>query len=45
VSALDGGPPRPKEQVVTSNGLLHDHLLALLNQESFGDGLTSGDSV
>jgi histidinol-phosphatase len=33
VSALDGGPPRPKEQVVTSNGLLHDELLALLNQE------------
>jgi histidinol-phosphatase len=31
VSALDGGPPRPKEQVVTSNGLLHDELLALLN--------------
>jgi histidinol-phosphatase len=33
VSALDGGPPRPKEQVATSNGLLHDELLALLNQE------------
>jgi histidinol-phosphatase len=33
VSALDGGPPRPKEQVVTSNGFLHDELLALLNQE------------
>jgi histidinol-phosphatase len=33
VSGLDGGPPRPKEQVVTSNGLLHDELLALLNQE------------
>jgi histidinol-phosphatase len=32
VSALDGGPPRPKEQVVTSNGLLHDKLLALLNR-------------
>ena len=32
VSALDGGPPRPKEQVVSSNGLLHDELLALLNQ-------------
>ena len=30
VSALDGGPPRPKKQVVTSNGLLHDELLALL---------------
>jgi histidinol-phosphatase len=33
LSGLDGGPPRPKEQVVTSNGLLHDELLALLNQE------------
>jgi histidinol-phosphatase len=33
LSALDGGPPRPNEQVVTSNGLLHDELLALLNQE------------
>jgi histidinol-phosphatase len=33
VSALDGGAPRPNEQVVTSNGLLHDDLLALLNQE------------
>lgn len=32
VSALDGGPPRPKAQVVSSNGLLHDELLALLNQ-------------
>jgi histidinol-phosphatase len=32
VSALDGGPPRPKEQVVSSNALLHDELLALLNQ-------------
>jgi histidinol-phosphatase len=32
VSALDGGPPRPKQQVVTSNGLLHDDLLALLGQ-------------
>jgi histidinol-phosphatase len=31
VSGLDGGPPRPREQVVTSNGLLHDELLALLN--------------
>lgn len=30
VSALDGGPPRSGEQVVTSNGLLHDDLLALL---------------
>jgi histidinol-phosphatase len=33
LSGLDGGPPRPKEQVVTSNGLLHAELLALLNQE------------
>jgi histidinol-phosphatase len=33
VSGLDGGPPRSKEQVVTSNGLLHDELLALLNQQ------------
>ena len=32
VSGLDGGPLRPKEQVVPSNGLLHDELLALLNQ-------------
>jgi histidinol-phosphatase len=32
VSTLDGGPPRPNEQVVTSNGLLHDELLALLNR-------------
>ncbi len=31
VTALDGGPPRPNEQVVTSNGLLHDELLSLLN--------------
>lgn len=30
MSALDGSPPRPGEQVVTSNGLLHDELLALL---------------
>ncbi len=30
VSALDGGPPRPKEQVVCSNGLLHDAVLELL---------------
>jgi histidinol-phosphatase len=33
VSALDGGRPRPREQVVSSNGLVHDELLALLNQE------------
>jgi histidinol-phosphatase len=30
VSGLDGGPLRPKEQVVASNGLLHEKLLALL---------------
>jgi histidinol-phosphatase len=33
VSALDGGPPRANEQVVSSNAMLHDELLALLNQE------------
>jgi hypothetical protein len=33
VSALDGGPPRPKDQVVTSNGFLHDELLAVLSQQ------------
>jgi fructose-1,6-bisphosphatase/inositol monophosphatase family enzyme len=33
VTALDGGRPRPKEQVVSSNGLLHNELLALLNRE------------
>ena len=31
VSALDGGPPRPNEQFVTSNGSVHEELLALLN--------------
>jgi histidinol-phosphatase len=30
VSALDGGAPRPKQQVISSNGLLHDEVLALL---------------
>ena len=30
VSALDGGRPRPKEQVVSSNRVLHDELLVLL---------------
>ena len=30
LSGLDGGPPRPQEQVVTSNGRVHDELLALL---------------
>ena len=32
LTAPDGGAPRPNEQVVTSNGLLHDELLALLDQ-------------
>lgn len=30
VSTLDGGPPRPRERFVSSNGLLHDEVLALL---------------
>jgi histidinol-phosphatase len=30
VSTLDGGPPRPNEQVVASNGLLHHEVLARL---------------
>jgi histidinol-phosphatase len=30
VSALDGGPPRPQQQIVCSNGLLHDAVLAAL---------------
>ena len=29
-SAIDGGPVRPNEQVVCSNGAVHDELLALL---------------
>ena len=33
VTALDGGRPRPREQVVSSNGLLHEEVLALLTQE------------
>jgi histidinol-phosphatase len=32
VSALDGGPPRSGEQVVSSNRVLHDQVLALLQQ-------------
>ena len=32
ITALDGGIPRPNEQVVTSNGAVHDELLALLQQ-------------
>ncbi|HSP73918.1 MAG TPA: inositol monophosphatase family protein, partial [Gaiellaceae bacterium] len=30
IGALDGRPPRAGEQVVASNGLLHDELLTLL---------------
>ena len=30
VSTLDGGPPRPGEQVVSSNGPAHNELLSLL---------------
>jgi len=30
VSALDGGPPRPHQQIVCSNGLVHDEVLELL---------------
>jgi histidinol-phosphatase len=30
VSALDGGPPRPFEQIVCSNGLVHEETLAVL---------------
>lgn len=30
ITAPDGGPPRPGEQVVSSNGLVHDELLDLL---------------
>jgi histidinol-phosphatase len=30
VTAPDGGPPQPGERVVSSNGLVHDELLALL---------------
>lgn len=32
MSGLDGCPARPMEQVVSSNGVLHDELLALLNR-------------
>jgi histidinol-phosphatase len=31
VSAIDGGPPRPNEQIVCSNGLIHEETLAVLN--------------
>jgi len=30
VTALDGGPPRPLEQIVCSNGLLHEAVLEVL---------------
>ena len=30
ITALDGGPIRPYEKVVSSNGLLHDEVIALL---------------
>jgi histidinol-phosphatase len=30
ITALDGGPIRPHERIVSSNGLLHDEVLALL---------------
>ena len=32
MSALDEGPPQSRKQFVTSNGLLHGELLALLNE-------------
>ena len=30
ITGIDGAPPRPRMQVVCSNGLVHDELLALL---------------
>jgi histidinol-phosphatase len=30
ITALDGGPVRPYEKIVSSNGLLHDEVIALL---------------
>jgi histidinol-phosphatase len=30
ITALDGGPVRPHEKIVSSNGLLHDEVIALL---------------
>jgi histidinol-phosphatase len=30
ITALDGGPIRPYEKIVSSNGLLHDDVIALL---------------
>jgi hypothetical protein len=32
VSAPNGGAPRPGEPVVSSNGLLHDDVLALIQR-------------
>jgi histidinol-phosphatase len=32
VSAIDGGPPRPHEQIVCSNGLVHEETLAILEE-------------
>jgi histidinol-phosphatase len=43
VTALDGGPPGPGDQLVCSNGLLHDELLALLAERPEpSDTLSSG---
>jgi histidinol-phosphatase len=33
VSAIDGGAPRPREQVVSSNGRVHERVLAALRDE------------
>jgi histidinol-phosphatase len=30
ITTLDGGPIRPYEKIVSSNGLLHDDVIALL---------------
>ena len=32
ITSLDGGAPRPKEQVVSTNGGVHDEVLALLQR-------------
>jgi histidinol-phosphatase len=31
ITSLEGAPPRPYERIVSSNGLVHDEVLALLN--------------
>jgi histidinol-phosphatase len=31
VTSIDGCPPRPMEQIVSSNGLVHEEILAMLN--------------